>query len=69
MKEHKLGVQAKRGSKEIAINVHLLSMSATPIPRSLNMALSKVKSFSEILTPPLQRQGVRTFVKSYDEQS
>ncbi|NOZ91607.1 MAG: DEAD/DEAH box helicase, partial [Epsilonproteobacteria bacterium] len=66
--EHKFGVKQKEALKEISINVHLLSMSATPIPRSLNMALSQVKSFSEILTPPLQRQGVRTFVKSYDEK-
>ena len=66
--EHKFGVKQKEALKEIAINVHLLSMSATPIPRSLNMALSQVKSFSEILTPPVERQGVRTFVKSYDEK-
>jgi len=66
--EHKFGVKQKEALKEMAINVHLLSMSATPIPRSLNMALSQVKSFSEILTPPLERQGVRTFVKSYDEK-
>lgn len=64
--EHKFGVKQKEALKEIAINVHLLSMSATPIPRSLNMALSQVKTFSEILTPPIERQGVRTFVKSYD---
>ena len=37
-------------------------------PRSLNLALSDVKSFSEILTPPTERQGVRTFVKSYDDK-
>ncbi|NEW61361.1 DEAD/DEAH box helicase, partial [Sulfurovum sp. bin170] len=66
--EHKFGVKQKEALKEIAINVHLLSMSATPIPRSLNMALSQVKSFSEILTPPVDRLGVRTFVKSYDEK-
>jgi transcription-repair coupling factor (superfamily II helicase) len=66
--EHKFGVKQKEALKEIAINVHLLSMSATPIPRSLNMALSNVKTFSEILTPPVERQGVRTFVKSYDEK-
>ncbi len=66
--EHKFGVKQKEALKEIAIDVHLLSMSATPIPRSLNMALSQVKSFSEILTPPLERKGVRTFVKSYDEK-
>jgi len=49
------------------MNVHLLSMSATPIPRSLNMALSKIKGYSELRTPPTERKGVRTFVKSFDE--
>ncbi len=66
--EHKFGVKQKEALKEMAVDVHLLSMSATPIPRSLNMALSKVKTFSEILTPPIDRQGVRTFVKSYDKK-
>ena len=66
--EHKFGVKQKEALKEMSIDTHLLSMSATPIPRSLNMALSEVKSFSEILTPPTERQGVRTFVKSYDEK-
>ncbi len=66
--EHKFGVKQKEALKEISANVHLLSMSATPIPRSLNLALSQIKSFSEILTPPLERQGVRTFVKNYDEK-
>ena len=66
--EHKFGVKQKEALKEMSIDVHLLSMSATPIPRSLNMALSQVKSFSEILTPPTERQGVRTFVKSYDDK-
>ncbi|AKF25912.1 transcription-repair coupling factor [Sulfurovum lithotrophicum] len=66
--EHKFGVKQKEALKEMSIDVHLLSMSATPIPRSLNMALSEVKSFSEILTPPTERQGVRTFVKSYDDK-
>lgn len=66
--EHKFGVKQKEALKEIAVNVHLLSMSATPIPRSLNLALSQIKTFSEILTPPMERQGVRTFVKSYDEK-
>jgi len=64
--EHKFGVKQKEALKEISVNVHLLSMSATPIPRSLNLALSQIKSFSEILTPPEERQDIRTFVKSYD---
>jgi len=66
--EHKFGVKQKEALKEISVDVHLLSMSATPIPRSLNMALSQIKTFSEILTPPNQRVGVRTFVKNYDEK-
>ena len=64
--EHKFGVKQKEALKKLATNVHLLSMSATPIPRSLNLALSKIKTFSEILTPPTERLGVRTFVKSYE---
>ncbi len=64
--EHKFGVKQKESLKQRSLNVHMLSMSATPIPRSLNMALSKIKTFSEILTAPLERTGVRTFVKSYD---
>jgi len=64
--EHKFGVKQKEKLKELTINTHLLSMSATPIPRSLNMALSQIKSFSEIFTPPINRKGVRTFVKNYD---
>jgi transcription-repair coupling factor (superfamily II helicase) len=64
--EHKFGVKQKEALKQLSKNTHLLSMSATPIPRSLNMALSKVKTFSELYTPPSERKGVRTFVKSYD---
>jgi len=66
--EHKFGVKQKEALKQMSVDTHLLSMSATPIPRSLNLALSEIKSFSEILTPPTQRVGVRTFVKSYDEK-
>jgi transcription-repair coupling factor (superfamily II helicase) len=66
--EHKFGVKQKEKIKELYNNVHLLSMSATPIPRSLNQALSSIKTMSQLLTPPSQRQGVRTFVKEYDEK-
>jgi len=67
--EHKFGVKQKEALKKLTINTHLLSMSATPIPRSLNMALSQIKSFSEIFTPPTARKGVRTFVKNYDKNA
>jgi transcription-repair coupling factor (superfamily II helicase) len=66
--EHKFGVKQKERIKELYHNVHLLSMSATPIPRSLNQALSSIKTMSQLLTPPSQRQGVRTFVKEYNEK-
>ncbi len=65
--EHKFGVKQKEALKQMSMNVHLLSMSATPIPRSLNMALGKIKGYSELRTPPIERKGVRTFVKSFDE--
>lgn len=66
--EHKFGVKQKEKLKNLYENVHLLSMSATPIPRSLNQALSSIKTLSELLTPPSERLGVKTFVKSYDEK-
>jgi transcription-repair coupling factor (superfamily II helicase) len=66
--EHKFGVKQKEKLKSLYDNVHLLSMSATPIPRSLNQAMSSIKTMSELLTPPSERLGVRTFVKNYDEK-
>ncbi|MBA3026834.1 MAG: DEAD/DEAH box helicase [Sulfurimonas sp.] len=66
--EHKFGVKQKEKIKELYHNVHMLSMSATPIPRSLNQALSSIKTMSQLLTPPSERRGVRTFVKEYEEK-
>ncbi|MRI59338.1 MAG: transcription-repair coupling factor [Epsilonproteobacteria bacterium] len=64
--EHKFGVKQKEKLKAFSEDLHLLSMSATPIPRSLNMALSRIKDLSQITTPPANRKPVRTYVKEYD---
>ncbi|MEA3290350.1 MAG: transcription-repair coupling factor [Campylobacterota bacterium] len=66
--EHKFGVKQKEKLKNLRSDVHIFSMSATPIPRTLNLALSKVKGMSSLLTPPSERLGVRSFVKEYDEK-
>lgn len=65
--EHKFGVKQKEKIKDLSQNIHLLSMSATPIPRTLNMALSHIKGLSELKTPPSERQATRTFVKQLDD--
>jgi transcription-repair coupling factor (superfamily II helicase) len=66
--EHKFGVKQKEKLKNLRNDVHIFSMSATPIPRTLNLALSKVKGMSSLLTPPSERIGVRSYVKEYDEK-
>ena len=66
--EHKFGVKQKEKLKDIRNDVHIFSMSATPIPRTLNLALSKIKGMSSLLTPPGERLGVRSFVKEYDDK-
>jgi transcription-repair coupling factor (superfamily II helicase) len=66
--EHKFGVKQKEKLKNLREDVHIFSMSATPIPRTLNLALSKLKGMSALLTPPSERLGVRTFVKEYSDQ-
>ncbi len=66
--EHKFGVKQKEKLKSLRENVHIFSMSATPIPRTLNLALSKLKGMSSLLTAPSERLGVRTYVKEYNEK-
>ncbi|STQ83676.1 transcription-repair coupling factor [Helicobacter fennelliae] len=61
--EHKFGVKQKESIKTMSQNVHVLSMSATPIPRTLNMALSHIKGMSRLEIPPSERKDSRTFVK------
>ncbi|MCP4970621.1 MAG: transcription-repair coupling factor [Arcobacter sp.] len=66
--EHKFGVKQKEKLKSLRDDVHIFSMSATPIPRTLNLALSKLKGMSSLLTPPSERLGVRTYVKEYSDK-
>src|SRR5262249_8715942 len=60
--EHRFGVVHKEKLKKLSESVHFLSMTATPIPRTLNMAMSGIKDISIITTPPPDRLSVRTFV-------
>ena len=60
--EHRFGVTHKERLKKLAESVHVLSMTATPIPRTLNMAMTGIKEISIITTPPPDRLSVRTFV-------
>ncbi len=64
--EQRFGVKQKERLKEIKENVHVLTLTATPIPRTLQMALTGVKEMSLIATPPVDRLAVRTFVLPYD---
>ncbi len=66
--EHKFGVKQKEALKELSKSVHFLSMSATPIPRTLNMALSQVKGISSLKTPPTDRKPSRTFLKEKNDE-
>ncbi len=64
--EQRFGVKQKEKLKELKSNVHVLTLTATPIPRTLQMALSGVRDMSIIATPPVDRLAIRTFVMPYD---
>ncbi len=66
--EHKFGVKQKEALKELSKSVHFLSMSATPIPRTLNMALSQIKGIGSLKTPPTDRKPSRTFLKEKNDE-
>ncbi len=65
--EHRFGVRQKERIKRLRTEVDVLSLSATPIPRTLSMALSGVRKFSTIATPPAERLAVRTRIARFDE--
>ena len=65
--EQRFGVEHKEKLKQLRVNVDVLSMSATPIPRTLEMAVTGIREMSTIATPPEERFPVLTFVGEYDE--
>ncbi len=65
--EQRFGVKHKEKIKELSVGVDALTMSATPIPRTLNMALSGIRDLSIIEDPPADRQPVTTYVLEYDQ--
>lgn len=64
--EQHFGVSQKERLKELKANTHVLTLSATPIPRTLQMSLSGIKDLSIIATPPVDRLPIRTYVMPYD---
>ncbi len=64
--EQHFGVKHKERLKELRAEVHVLTLSATPIPRTLQLALTGVRELSLITTPPVDRLAVRTFISPFD---
>ena len=64
--EQRFGVRHKEKLKEAFIGVDMLTLSATPIPRTLNMAMSGIRDMSTIEEPPVERQPIETYVMEYD---
>ncbi|CAX55908.1 transcription-repair coupling factor [Erwinia pyrifoliae] len=67
--EHRFGVRHKERIKAMRADVDILTLTATPIPRTLNMAMSGMRDLSIIATPPARRLAVKTFVREYDEMA
>ena len=64
--EQRFGVRQKEALKALRANVHLLTLTATPIPRTLNMAMAGLRDLSIIATPPPNRLAVQTFITPWD---
>lgn len=65
--EHRFGVQQKERIKALRADVDILTLTATPIPRTLNMAMASMRDLSIIATPPAKRLSVKTFVREHDQ--
>jgi transcription-repair coupling factor (superfamily II helicase) len=66
--EQRFGVMQKERLKKMRTNVDVLSLSATPIPRTMHMALSQIRDMSVIQTPPEERQPIKTYVTADDDE-
>ena len=64
--EQHFGVKHKERLKELKANVHVLTLTATPIPRTLQLALTGIRELSIIATPPVDRLAVRTYISPFD---
>lgn len=67
--EHRFGVKQKEALKKLRGESDILTMTATPIPRTLNMALGSLRELSIIATPPAKRSAVQTFVQEWDDNN
>ncbi|RDI48822.1 transcription-repair coupling factor [Aquicella lusitana] len=65
--EHRFGVKQKEKLKALRTTIDMLTLTATPIPRTMNMALSGIRDLSVIATPPARRLSVKTFVHEYND--
>lgn len=65
--EHRFGVRQKEKMKAMRADVDILTLTATPIPRTLNMAMSGMRDLSIIATPPARRLAIKTFVRQHDD--
>ena len=65
--EQRFGVTHKEKLKQLRANVHMLTLTATPIPRTLQMAMTGLRELSTIQTPPVDRLAVRTYVMEWDD--
>ena len=65
--EQRFGVNHKEKLKQLRADVHMLTLTATPIPRTLQMAMSGLRELSTIQTPPVDRLAVRTYVMEWDD--
>ncbi len=65
--EHRFGVQQKERLKSLRADVDILTLTATPIPRTLNMSMSGIRDLSIIATPPARRLSVNTFIREKDK--